>query len=175
MIFVKPQYVTRALLVILVGAFVFTILRPGNAGPAVGETTPAFELTDMDGRRVQLSEYRGKVVVLNFWATWCPPCVEEMPSLNRFQETFGPRGVVVLAVSVDDDEQALRRFVSDYRLKMTILRDPGRRVSARYQTYKYPESYILDRRGRLVQKIVGPADWNDPSMLTFFQKFSSAA
>lgn len=173
MVSIRPQYVARAFLLVLIGAFIFTILNPGRAAPEVGEPTPDFELPDLDGRKVQLSGFRGKVVVLNFWATWCPPCVEEMPSLNRFQEMFAPRNVVVLAVSVDDDEEALRRFVADHRLKMIIARDPGRKVSARYQTYKYPETYVLDRRGRLVQKLIGPADWNDERLLGFFRDLTA--
>ncbi len=168
MISIRPQYVARAFLAVLVGAFIFTILNPGRAAPEVGKLTADFELPGLDGRTVKLSDYRGKVVVLNFWATWCPPCVEEMPSLNRFQEVFAARGVAVLAVSVDDDEEALRRFVADHQLKMTIARDPGRKASTLYQTYKYPESYILDRQGRLVEKMVGPADWNDQRLLTLF-------
>lgn len=147
----------------------YAILRPGNPAPVAGQATPDFDLMDLQGQRVQLSAYRGKIVVLNFWATWCAPCVEEMPSLNRFQETFAPQGVVVLAVSVDDDEQALRKFATDRQLKMVIARDPDRQVSARYQTFKYPETFILDRQGRLVQKLIGAADWSDPRLTSFFQ------
>lgn len=173
MISIRPQWILRLLLLLLVGGFIYAILRPANSGPALGDTTPDFQLSDMDGKPLQLSGYRGKVVVLNFWATWCPPCVDEMPSLNRFQETLAPKGVVVLAVSVDDDEQVLRKFAADHQLKMTILRDPGRKVSSQYQTYKYPETYILDRQGRLAQKLIGEADWNDPNLVSFVQQLVS--
>ena len=175
MISFGPQTVARALLVALVAAFIFAVLHPGNVAPAVGQLTPDFELLDLQGQKVRLSGYRGKVVVLNFWATWCPPCIEEMPSLNRFRRSFASRGVVVVAVSVDEDEQALRRFVADHQIEMVILRDPGRRVSVLYQTYKYPETYILDRRGRLVQKWIGPRDWDDPRLLVFFQELTPEA
>ena len=166
---VWTRYATRILLVLLVGTFLYAILRPGNPAPMIGQTTPDFQLMDLEGRRIQLSAYRGKIVVLNFWATWCAPCVEEMPSLNRFQETFAPQGVVVLAVSVDEDEQALQNFAADHQLKMIIARDPDRRVSAGYQTFKYPETFILDRQGRLVRKLVGAADWADPHLASFFK------
>ena len=183
MISLQPQTVARALLVVMVGAFIFTILQPGDAAPAVGEVTPDFKLSDLQGQAVRLSAYRGKVVVLNFWATWCPPCVEEMPSLNSFARIFASQGVVVVAVSVDDDERALRRFVADHQLEMVILRDPGRQVATLYQTYMYPETYILDRQGRLVQvldrqgrlvrKLVGPTDWDDPNLLAFFRELTT--
>jgi peroxiredoxin len=167
---IPAQYLARFLLVALVGAFLYAILRPGSAAPILGKTTPDFQLMDLEGRKIQLSAYRGKVVVLNFWATWCPPCVEEMPSLNRLQETFGSQGVVVLAVSVDEDEQALRRFVAERQLRMVVARDPSRGVSARYQTFQFPETYILDRDGRLERKIVGAADWSDPRLTSFFKE-----
>ncbi len=175
MISLQPQTVARALLVVLVVAFIFAILNPGDAPPAVGKVAPDFELSDLQGQVVRLSKYRGKVVVLNFWATWCPPCVEEMPSLNRFARIFASRGVVVVAVSVDDDERALRRFVADHQLEMIILRDPGRQVPTLYQTYMYPETYILDRQGRLLRKLVGPADWGDPNLLVFFRELTTGA
>lgn len=166
---VRTRYATRILLVLLVGAFLYAILRPGLPAPVIGQTTPDFQLMDLEGRRIQLSAYRGKIVVLNFWATWCAPCVEEMPSLNRFQEAFAPQGVVVLAVSVDEDEQALRKFAADHQLKMIVARDPDRLASTSYQTFKYPETFILDRQGRLVRKLIGAADWADPRLTSFFK------
>jgi len=170
---IRPHHVTRVLLAVLIAAFIVSVVRHGSAGPVVGEAPPDFQLMDLDGRTVQLSDYRGKVTVINFWATWCPPCVEEMPSLNQFQQAFSPKGVVVLAVSVDDDEAALRRFVRDHRLAMTVIRDPGRKVASLYQTYRYPETYILDRSGKLVKKIVGPADWNDPRVTSVVEQLTS--
>lgn len=171
---IKPHHVTRTLLVVLIAAFVIAILRPGNAAPGIGESAPDFELSDLDGRKVKLSDYRGKVVVLNFWATWCPPCVQEMPSLTRLHESLGPRGVTVVTVSVDEDEQALRRFVANHGVRVPVLRDPGRTVSNRYQTYKYPETYILDRQGRLVEKVIGERDWSDAATMGFVQRVAGS-
>ncbi len=170
---ISPQLLLRLLLVLVVGGFIYALLRPGASGPAVGDTTPNFQLSDLGGRTLQLSDYRGKVVVLNFWATWCAPCVQEMPSLNRLTETYAPKGVVVLAVSVDDDEQALRQFAAKHELKMTILRDPDRKISRSYQTFQYPETYILDRQGRLVQKVIGGEDWSSPQVAAFFEQIVS--
>lgn len=167
---IQRQLVLRLLLVLVVVGFLYALLRPASGGPAVGDATPNFQLSDLDGRTSRLSDYRGKVVVLNFWATWCAPCVQEMPSLNRLSETFGLKGVTVLAVSVDDDEQALRQFVAKNQLKMAVLRDPDHKVSASYRTFKYPETYILDRQGRLVQKVIGGEDWNTPRVVSFFEQ-----
>jgi cytochrome c biogenesis protein CcmG, thiol:disulfide interchange protein DsbE len=170
---IRPQVLSRALLILLVGAFLFAVLWSGSAAPIIGQTAPDFRLPDLNGNPVQLSDYRGQVVVLNFWATWCPPCIEEMPSLVRFQEEFAASGVVVMAVSVDDDEQALRRFVAEHNLNFVVARDAGRRVAATYHTFKYPETFILDRQGRLVQKVIGPADWNESSIRSFFRELAA--
>jgi peroxiredoxin len=173
MVQVRRQHVVRVLLLLVVAGFLYMLLRPASGGPIVGETTPDFQLSDLDGRTLHLSGYRGKIVVLNFWATWCAPCLEEMPSLDRFAEQFVPKGVAVLAVSVDDDEQALRQFVAKNQLKMTVLRDPDRKISSSYQTFKYPETYILDRQGRFVQKVIGGANWNGPEIVSFFEQLLS--
>ena len=169
MIRIGQKLILRVLLLLVVGGFIYALLRPAGGGLSAGDTAPDFQLSGLDGPTLQLSAYRGRVVVVNFWATWCPPCVEEMPSLNRFTERFGPKGVAVLAVSVDEDEQALRSFAAKYQLKMAILRDPGRKVSASYHTFQYPETYILDRQGRLVQKVIGGYDWDSPQLASFFE------
>jgi len=138
-------------------------------GPAVevGEQAPEFGLASDDGRSVHLKDFRGQLVVLNFWATWCPPCVEEMPSLNRFHQRFAGRGVVVLGVSVDEDRQAYQEFLQKTGVKFLNLRDPDRKVSRLYGTFKYPETYLIDRQGRVVQKVIGQTDWTDQRMLDF--------
>ena len=107
--------------------------------------------------------------MLNFWATWCPPCVEETPSLERFAEKAKPLGVVVLGVSVDTDLEALQKFVADYHLTFPIARDPSRALPARYGTFQFPETYILDRNGRVAEKIISNDDWDDPRMLSFVE------
>ena len=154
----RRDYVVRGLLLLLVAAFLGAVLRPGDsAAPKPGQSVPDFDLMADDGSRVRLSDFRGKMLVINFWATWCPPCVAEMPSLDSFQQMFAGRGVEVLAISVDDDENAYRSFLAQHKLRLKTARDPEKKVSALYGTFKYPESYITDREGRLVQKIVGPA------------------
>jgi peroxiredoxin len=136
-----------------------------DPGPQVGAPAPAFELPDLDGRPVKLAELQGKVVVLNFWATWCPPCLEEMPSLERLHVALASKGVAIVAVSVDERFSDIGEFVEKYRVSFTVLHDEGKKVSRKYQTFKYPETYILDRAGRLKSKVIGPRDWSAPTVI----------
>jgi cytochrome c biogenesis protein CcmG/thiol:disulfide interchange protein DsbE len=133
----------------------------------VGQVAPDFTVTD-SGRQVTLSQMRGKVVVLNFWATWCPPCVEEMPSLIEMQKRMKDR-VAVFAVSTDEDRDAYERFVRDYGLVPTLLtiRDAEQRSNALYGSFRFPETYIIDRHGVLRRKFIGPVDWTKPEILQY--------
>lgn len=136
-----------------------------DPGPQVGKPAPDFELPDLEGRPVKLAELQGKVVVLNFWATWCPPCLDEMPSLERLHVALGSKGVAVVAVSVDERFSDIGEFVDKYRVTFTVLHDEGKKVSRKYQTFKYPETYIIDRAGRLKSKVIGPRDWSAPTVI----------
>ncbi|OFV97511.1 MAG: hypothetical protein A3F68_11540 [Acidobacteria bacterium RIFCSPLOWO2_12_FULL_54_10] len=136
--------------------------------PALGDVVPAFTLRDEQGQVVALSDLKGKIVVLNFWATWCPPCIEEMPSLNRLSELYAERGVEVVAVSVDEDPDAYREFLRTNEIAFRTLRDPSRRTSELYGTYKLPESYIISKDGLLLNKIIGAADWTSQEMISYF-------
>jgi len=121
-------------------------------------------------RKLTLADYRGKVVVLNFWATWCPPCVEEMPSLVELQQRLKDKGVIVLAVSLDADEAAYHRFLKDHGVNLITARDPDLKSSNLYGTFKYPETYIIDRSGILRRKFIGAVNWNDPEVVSFLEK-----
>ncbi|MDA2914549.1 TlpA family protein disulfide reductase [Acidobacteriia bacterium AH_259_A11_L15] len=119
---------------------------------------------------MELADLRGQVVLLNFWATWCPPCVAEMPSLQRLHERLRDRGLFVLGVSVDADADAYEEFLRTHRITFANYRDPEGRVSTLYGTFMYPETYIIDREGRLVRKIIGPLEWDDPDMIDFLNR-----
>ena len=136
-----------------------------NPGAQVGAPVPGFTLPDLEGRMRALDELKGKVVVLNYWATWCPPCIEEMPSLEKLHEALASKGLVVVAVSVDERLSDIERFVDEWNLTFTVLHDNGMKVSRSYQTFKYPETYIIDRSGRLKSKVVGARDWVAPSVI----------
>ncbi len=130
-----------------------------------GQTAPEFRITTDTGRTITRSDFGGKLLVLNFWATWCPPCVEEMPSLNQLQQQFAENGVVVLGVSVDQNQGAYRRFLDRANVAFLTARDPDAKISSEYGTFKYPETYIIDSRGKVLEKVIGPADWTDPAMV----------
>ena len=133
----------------------------------VGDTAPEFEIRTDSGLVVSRSNFGGKVLVLNFWATWCPPCIEEIPSLNAFYEKLKDEGVVVLGISVDEDEAVYRRFLEGHNVRFLTARDPAAEISSRFGTYRYPETYIIDSNGTVRQKIIGAADWSDQRMIDY--------
>lgn len=129
----------------------------------IGDKAPEFELAG----GVRLADYRGKLVLLNFWATWCPPCVAEMPSLNNLYERFREDGLVVLGVSVDEEEEIYDRFLERWGVSFPTVRDPERTVSVRYGTMKYPETYLIDRQGVVIRKYIGPENWGQPEIVNY--------
>jgi cytochrome c biogenesis protein CcmG, thiol:disulfide interchange protein DsbE len=131
-----------------------------------GDKAPEFAVTTESGRRLTNSDFGGKLLVLNFWATWCPPCIEEMPSLNQFARELAPEGVVVLGVSIDKNESAYKRFIEQRRLSFLVARDGNADIPTEYGTFKWPETYVIDRSGKVVQKHIGPKDWMDPRIVT---------
>lgn len=140
--------------------------KEGQASPA-GSVAKAFSF-QMNGKEMALSDLRGKVVVLNFWATWCPPCVDETPSLVALQREIAPRGGTILGISVDDNPQAYAQFVQNRGLDFPTYRDPSKKIAEQYGTYMYPETYIIDRHGRIARKIVGGQDWTSAQMIAYF-------
>ncbi|HTP35044.1 MAG TPA: TlpA disulfide reductase family protein [Candidatus Acidoferrales bacterium] len=127
-----------------------------------GDSAPGFTLTADNGRTVSLTNFGGKVLVLNFWATWCPPCVEETPSLSRFAAQYADKGVVVLAVSVDRDEKAYRKFLEKYKPSFMTVRED--KLHGQYGTFMYPESYVIDAKGKVVAKYPEAVDWSNPAV-----------
>ena len=175
----SKKLLTYAVPLVILGALAWLALRPHGQRPVgIGESVPDFSMPVASGsaagagNSVRLEDYRGKVLVLNFWATWCPPCVEETPSLEAFSEKAKSLGVVVLGASVDQDPAALAAFISKYRLTYPIARDPARALATRYGTLQFPETYIIDRHGRLAEKIISNTDWTDPRMLDFVRELA---
>jgi cytochrome c biogenesis protein CcmG, thiol:disulfide interchange protein DsbE len=141
----------------------------GTRPPRIGSAAPDFTVHDSD-RTVTLSQLKGQVVVLNFWATWCVPCIEEMPSLVEMQERMKSRGVTVLAVSVDVDENSYRRFLRDHNVNLLSVRDADAKSNALYGTFKFPETYVIDRNGIMRRKFIGAVDWTEPEVIDFLSK-----
>lgn len=141
----------------------------GTRPPRIGTAAPDFTVRDSD-RTVTLSQLKGQVVVLNFWATWCPPCIEEMPSLVEMQQRMKSKGVTVLAVSVDVDEASYRRFLKDHNVNLLAVRDGEMKSNNLYGTIKFPETYIIDRNGIMRRKFIGAVDWTEPEVIDFLGK-----
>jgi cytochrome c biogenesis protein CcmG/thiol:disulfide interchange protein DsbE len=141
----------------------------GSRPPRIGTAAPDFTVKDSD-RTVSLSQLKGQIVVLNFWATWCAPCVEEVPSLVQMQQRMKPKGVTVLAVSIDVDEGNYRRFVRDHGVNLLTVRDPDQKSNSLYGTSKFPETYIIDRNGVMRRKFIGAVDWTEPEIIDYLGK-----
>lgn len=135
----------------------------------VGDKAPDFQITADNGRALARSNFGGRLLVLNFWATWCPPCIEEMPSLDQLQRHFANAGVVVAGVSVDTNERTYREFLRKTNVAFLTARDPEARISSSYGTFKYPETYVIDGKGNVLRKIIGPTNWMDPEMVRYIQ------
>ena len=127
-----------------------------------GDSAPEFTIRADNGRTVTLPNFGGKLLILNFWATWCPPCVQETPSLSQFAAKYASKGVVVLGVSVDRDEKAYRAFLRKFSPAFLTARES--KLHEDYGTFMYPETYIIDSKGKVLQKLAEPADWMDPKM-----------
>jgi cytochrome c biogenesis protein CcmG, thiol:disulfide interchange protein DsbE len=144
--------------------------KEGQASLAGSAAKPfSFQI---DGKQMTLSDLRGKVVILNFWASWCPPCVDETASLNQLQQSIAPHGGMVLGISADTDPSAYEQFLKDHSVIFPTYRDPVEQgtlsqIGLDYGTAMYPETYIIDRRGRIARKIVGEQKWASPQMIAY--------
>jgi len=158
---VKIDQLLKAAIGVLVAALVFVLYASIHERIiGVGDTAPDFTITADNGRTISVPHFGGRLLVLNFWATWCQPCVQEVPSLDQFSKEMAGSGVVVVGVSVDKDPKAYQAFLSRANVSFLTARDPGANISADYGTFKYPESYIIDANGKVVEKIVGATDWS---------------
>jgi len=164
-------WVGLALGVSILLLFALPSYRQGEASIA-GKTADDFALM-IDGKAQHLSDYRGKVVVLNFWASWCPPCVEEAPALNRLQRHIEPLGGTILGVSIDEDPTAYEKFLKDFAIGFPTWRDPEAKdnkskIELGYGTSLIPETYVIDRHGKIARKLVSAQQWDSPEMLAYF-------
>jgi peroxiredoxin len=158
------------ILAVVVGLlFLFLVAKQGPQSNRIiqqGDRAPEFRLSALDGKQVGLSDYRGKVVLVHFWATWCPPCVEELPVLDRMYRGLAGRDLEVLAVSVDEGgADGVASFLKKNAVSLPVLLDPGASVAHSYGTFKFPETYILDRNGIVRYKVIGEADWSNPEIV----------
>lgn len=164
----KRNLKTGIALVFVVG-FVAAFAHPDyrNGGPSLRGTPEHDFAFTLDGTPTRLSALRGRIVLLNFWASWCPPCVDETPALNQLQKEIQARGGTILGVSVDDDAVAYGKFLQQYNVDFPTFRDPSRNIPLAYGTRMYPDTYVIRRDGRIDRKFVGPQDWTSPAMISY--------
>ena len=136
----------------------------------VGKPAPDFTFPGLDGKMISLSDYSGKVVLVNIWATWCRPCIDEMPSMEKLYQEFNQDDFEILAVSIDAlGTEVVEPFMQKYNLTFPALLDPEGTIKPIYQVTGVPESLIIDRRGVLAKKIIGAAHWDLPEVVGFFR------
>jgi len=153
-------------IVLLAAALVWVIagtleVRVINAG----DQAPDFKIISDSGRTYTRSDFGGKLLVLNFWASWCAPCVQEVPSLDALQRTMATEGVVVLGVSIDSNPKRYQQFLQRFRVNFPTARDPDANISSSYGTFQIPETYIIDSKGIVREKIISNRNWVDPQFL----------
>jgi len=144
---------------------------PDSTGPvSEGQGAPDFRFKDKSGKEFSLFDFRGKVVLINFWATWCPPCREELPSLVSLLRQTDPNELKILALSVDESWAPVNEYLREVGILFPVYDDFDRNISRRYGTLKFPETYIVDRKGTVVRKVIGATDWVAPSMMAYLKE-----
>jgi cytochrome c biogenesis protein CcmG, thiol:disulfide interchange protein DsbE len=139
----------------------------GSHPRQTGRVAPDFTVTE-GNRSVHLADYRGRIVILNFWATWCLPCIAELPSLTAMQQQL-PQ-VQVLAVSVDEDPQAYRDYLVEHKIGLLTIDDPAHHAADLYGTNRWPETYVIDQHGIIRRKFIGAQDWTSPEVLEYLRR-----
>ena len=143
-----------------------------SRGPVLA---PDFAAPDLNGQAVSLASLRGKVVVVNLWTTWCPPCRQEMPSMERLAAHFRGRDFQLLAVSQDEDgREKVVEFARDLGLSFPVLLDPQRQVGERFGVWGYPETFVIDRNGYVVERVIGPREWDSPASIAALEALIAA-
>ena len=169
-IFIPYAILATALLAFLIAAVNKVELKPYETEyPEEAFITPSFELPSLSGGSINIRDYRGKVVFINFWATWCATCKVEMPSMQTVYDQFKDQGLEMLTISVDKDQSLIQPFMDQYKLTFPVLLDPDSDVAKKaYKTTGVPETFIVNKHGIIVHKAIGPRDWaTDEAMEAF--------
>ena len=160
--------VKRLFPTLIAASLLLSSCNSGSHPPRIGSTAPGFTITDSQ-RTVKLSDFQGKPVLLNFWASWCVPCVEEMPSLVQLQKQLGDK-VIIVAVSEDSDDKPYQQFLRQHNVDLLTVRDSQQKTSEVYGTFKFPETYVIDRNGKILRKFIGAQEWTSPDIVSYLQK-----
>lgn len=162
--------IPQAVLAVMMVAFCVSLyLSLHETVVNAGDKAPNFSIATDAGKTVTARDFGGKLLLLNFWATWCPPCIEEIPGLNEMARQLGPKGLVILGVSVDKDEALYKQFLARNPLAYLTARDPQQNINLSYGTVQYPESYLIDRNGKVIEKYISVQPWASPQMIQHVQ------
>lgn len=129
------------------------------------QTQPGFTLMDLDGNPHQLSDYTGSIVIVSFWASWCPPCRKEMPSMERAWQLLKDQGVQFLAVNVGENEDTVFLFTADYDISFPLLLDLDGKITEQWPVQGLPTTFVLNRKGKIIYQAVGGREWDEPELL----------
>ncbi len=150
------------------------------AGPLLMDTPKKpvaaldFEASTPDGKRVRLKDFRGKVVFLNFWATWCVPCIREMPDMERLGKIMAGRPFKIMAVNLMETPAQVKKFVEELKVTFTIVMDTTGEISETYGATSLPLTYIIDKKGQVIHRALGPRDWDGKESVALFEKLTAA-
>ncbi|SDE95561.1 TlpA family protein disulfide reductase [Terriglobus roseus] len=151
----------------LLAPALFAGCNRGDHPQQIAEVAPDFTVQN-GAQSIQLSKFRGKVVLLNFWATWCAPCIDELPSLQRLQ-ALRP-DIQVVAVSIDDDPDAYNKFLQQYSINLLSARDGTQGANLKYGSVRVPETFLIDRQGNIRRKFIGPQEWTNSEIMNYLDK-----
>jgi peroxiredoxin len=164
----KADRILQASLAVMLCLFVVALnnaLRDSSV--KVGDTAPNFSIQADNGKVITARDFGGKLLILNFWASWCPPCVSEAPSLEALYSQFAGQGLVVLGVSQDQSPKDYQAFLDHFHITFPTARQIDESIKSRYGTIQIPESYLIDRNGKVVEKVVSEVDWTSEPMVQY--------
>ncbi len=163
---------------VVAAVMLYALFTGSSTSPPVGRgsAAPDFALPSLDSERlIALSDLRGRVVLVNFWATWCKPCEDEMPAMDRLYRELRPAGFELLAISVGEQPSVVRRFRDRLGVTFPVLLDGDKGVATAWQTFAFPESLLVDRDGTVLERYVGPREWDAPAYVARIQRLLDAS
>jgi thiol-disulfide isomerase/thioredoxin len=152
-----------------------SIAAVGTLEPWGGGAAPALALTDIEGRAHDLSAYRGKVVLLNFWATWCEPCRQEMPSIQRLRDKLAGKPFAAIAINVDEPEARVRLFIKQTGFDLPVLLDPNKTITRTWGVRVLPVTFIVGKDGRVRYRLIGDLDWSSDRVVGLISELLAGA
>jgi len=163
----NKRLLTAGALLVMIGIAILNFMPEGAKPVSIGEVDQGFSLPDLQGQLHGLPE--GKVVLLNFWATWCPPCRKEVPSMVKVYNKLKEKGLDIVAVSVDKRRDDVVKFVKEQEMNFTVLHDVDSKVAHQYRVFRYPETFIIDRNGVVRQHLTGAVEWMDAEFYEYLE------